>query len=137
MESFLSDVHARDDIHELEVAFDQRGQIIAVKDHLMADGGAYASYPFSGAIGETSLATKVITGPYDIAHLSTVIDCTYFQQSAPGGVPRGLGPRGVICARGDGGPHCPVPAPRCRGSPPDESGAAEPVALPQCGQDAL
>lgn len=89
VESFLSDVHARDDIHDLEVAFDQRGQIIAVKDHLMADGGAYASYPFSGAIGETSLAAKVITGPYDIAHLSTVIDCTY-SNKVPLGAYRGV-----------------------------------------------
>ncbi len=89
LESFLSDVHARDDIHDVEAAFDTDGRIIAIRDHLMADGGAYSSYPFSGAIGETALAARVLTGPYDIPHLSTVIDCTY-SNKVPLGAYRGV-----------------------------------------------
>jgi carbon-monoxide dehydrogenase large subunit len=89
LESFLSDVHARDDIHDVAVAFDLEGRILAIQDHLMADGGAYSSYPFSGAIGETALAARVLTGPYDIPHLSTVIDCTY-SNKVPLGAYRGV-----------------------------------------------
>lgn len=88
-ESLESDVHARDDIHDVEVAFDGDGHIIAIRDHLMADGGAYPAYPFSGAVGETSLASRVLTGPYDIPHLSTVIDCTYSNKT-PLGAYRGV-----------------------------------------------
>jgi carbon-monoxide dehydrogenase large subunit len=88
-ESLLSDSHARDDIHEVEVAFNADGKIVAIRDHLMADGGAYAPYPFSGAVGETTLAARVLTGPYDIEHLATVIDCTY-SNKAPLGAYRGV-----------------------------------------------
>ncbi|PSR24051.1 MAG: xanthine dehydrogenase [Sulfobacillus acidophilus] len=88
-ESLLSDVHGRDDIHDVEVAFADDGKIIAIRDHLMADGGAYPAYPFSGAVGETSLAARVLTGPYDIAHLATVIDCTY-SNKVPLGAYRGV-----------------------------------------------
>ncbi len=88
-ESLLSDVHGRDDIHDVEVAFAEDGKIVALRDHLMADGGAYPAYPFSGAVGETSLASRVITGPYDIPHLATVIDCTY-SNKMPLGAYRGV-----------------------------------------------
>ncbi len=89
MESLETDVHARDDIHDVEVAFDGDGKIIAIRDHLMADGGAYPAYPFSGAVGETSLASRVLTGPYDIPHLATEIHCTYSNKT-PLGAYRGV-----------------------------------------------
>ncbi|MDA8192452.1 MAG: xanthine dehydrogenase family protein molybdopterin-binding subunit [Thermaerobacter sp.] len=89
MESLLADVHARDDIHDVEVAFEPSGRIVAVRDHLMADGGAYPAYPFSGAVGETSLAARVLTGPYHIPHLATEIDCTY-SNKMPLGAYRGV-----------------------------------------------
>lgn len=84
LESLESDVHARDDIHDVEVAFDDNGKIIAIKDHLMADGGAYPAYPWSGAEGETGLAARVLTGPYDIPYLATDIDCTYSNKTPLG-----------------------------------------------------
>ena len=88
-ESLLSDVHARDDIHEAEVAFNSDGKIVGFRDHLMADGGAYPAYPFSGAVGETSLASRVLTGPYDIPYIATTIDCTYSNKT-PLGAYRGV-----------------------------------------------
>ena len=88
-ESLLSDVHARDDIHKAEVAFNSDGKIVAFRDHLMADGGAYPAYPFSGAVGETSLASRVLTGPYDIPYIATTIDCTYSNKT-PLGAYRGV-----------------------------------------------
>lgn len=89
MESLLADAHARDDIHDVEVAFDGEGRIWAIADHLMADGGAYPGYPFSGAVGETGLAAQVLTGPYDIPHLKTTIDCV-FSHKTPLGAYRGV-----------------------------------------------
>ncbi|MHB1955055.1 MAG: xanthine dehydrogenase family protein molybdopterin-binding subunit, partial [Sulfobacillus sp.] len=88
-ESLLTDVHARDDIHEVQVAFDDDGRIIAIKDHLMADGGAYPAYPFSGAVGETSLASRVLPGPYQIPYIETEIHCTYSNKT-PLGAYRGV-----------------------------------------------
>ncbi len=88
-ESLLTDVHARDDIHEVEVAYQENGRIVAIRDHLMADGGAYPAYPFSGAVGETSLASRVLPGPYQIPYIETVIDCTYSNKT-PLGAYRGV-----------------------------------------------
>lgn len=88
-ESFLGDVHARDGVHDVEVAFEDDGTIIALRDHMMADGGAYTAVPFCGAIGETVTAAGVLTGPYKIPHQETVIDCTY-SNKAPLGAYRGV-----------------------------------------------
>ncbi|QSO50987.1 xanthine dehydrogenase family protein [Alicyclobacillus curvatus] len=88
-ESFLSDVHARDGVHDVEVAFDDDGKIIALYDHMMADQGAYAAVPFPGSIGETVTAANVLTGPYKIPHQATVIDCS-FSNKMPLGAYRGV-----------------------------------------------
>ncbi len=88
-ECLLTDVHARDDIHEVEVAFEGNGRILAIRDHLRADAGAYSAFPFCGAIGETVLASRVLTGPYTIPHLATTIDCTYSNKT-PLGAYRGV-----------------------------------------------
>lgn len=88
-ECLLTDVHARDDIHEVEVAFAEDGRILALRDHLRADAGAYSAFPFCGAIGETVLAARVLTGPYTIPHLATTIDCTYSNKT-PLGAYRGV-----------------------------------------------
>lgn len=99
-ESMLADFHARDDIHDFEVAYDDDGHILAVRDHLMADVGAYPAVPFSGAIGETSLASMILTGPYKIAQLHTVIDCT-FSNKTPLGAYRGVwGPPASLVQEG-------------------------------------
>lgn len=99
-ECLLADYHARDDIHDFEVAFDDDGKVVAVRDHLMADVGAYPAVPFSGAIGETSLASLILTGPYKIPHLHTVIDCT-FSNKTPLGAYRGVwGPPASLVQEG-------------------------------------
>lgn len=88
-ESLLADVHARDDLHEVEVAFDGDGTIWAIRDHLVADGGAYPAFPFSGAVGETSLAARILTGPYRIPAVSYRIDCVLTDKT-PLGAYRGV-----------------------------------------------
>jgi carbon-monoxide dehydrogenase large subunit len=88
-ECLLADCHARDGIHDVDVAFDGDGRILALRDHLMGDSGAYPAVPFCGSIGETSLAARMLTGPYKIPHLSFTIDCTY-SNKAPLGAYRGV-----------------------------------------------
>lgn len=88
-ESLLADNHARDDVHEVEVGFDDDGRILAIFDHLFADQGAYLGFPFAGADGETGMAADLISGPYDIREVSTIVDCA-FSNKAPLGAYRGV-----------------------------------------------
>jgi carbon-monoxide dehydrogenase large subunit len=89
-ESLLADAHARDNRHEVEVAFDDDGRILAVRDHVFGDTGAYPFLGFPGAVGEADWATNMLTGPYKIPHVSITIDCV-FSNKAPVGPYRGVG----------------------------------------------
>lgn len=90
MESLLADAHARDAIHEVAVAYDDEGRILAVRDHVIGDTGAYAFPGFPGAVGEANWATEMLTGPYKIPHVSIEIECV-FSNKAPLGPYRGVG----------------------------------------------
>ncbi|MCL6633113.1 MAG: xanthine dehydrogenase family protein molybdopterin-binding subunit, partial [Alicyclobacillus herbarius] len=89
-ESLLADAHARDNRHEVEVAFDDEGRILAVRDHVFGDTGAYPFLGFPGAVGEAGWATSMLTGPYKIPHVSITVDC-FFSNKAPVGAYRGVG----------------------------------------------
>ncbi|WP_245628917.1 xanthine dehydrogenase family protein molybdopterin-binding subunit [Alicyclobacillus shizuokensis] len=89
-ESLLADAHARDNRHEVEVAFDEEGRILAVRDHVFGDTGAYPFLGFPGAVGEAGWATSMLTGPYKIPHVSITVDCV-FSNKAPEGAYRGVG----------------------------------------------
>lgn len=89
-ESFLADCHARENLHDIEVAFDDEGKIFAVKDRVVADTGAYPILGFPGAVGETGWATNMLTGPYKIPYVSITVDCV-FSNKTPVGAYRGVG----------------------------------------------
>lgn len=89
-ESFLADCHARENLHDIEVAFDDTGRILAVKDRVVADTGAYPILGFPGAVGETGWATSMLPGPYKIPHVSITVDCV-FSNKTPVGAYRGVG----------------------------------------------
>ncbi|MFB5189711.1 xanthine dehydrogenase family protein molybdopterin-binding subunit [Alicyclobacillus fastidiosus] len=89
-ESLLADCHARDNIHEVEVAFDDDGVICAVRDNVIGDTGAYPILGFPGAVGEAGWATGHLTGPYKIPHVSITVDCV-FSNKTPVGAYRGVG----------------------------------------------
>ncbi|MBI4494957.1 MAG: xanthine dehydrogenase family protein molybdopterin-binding subunit [Chloroflexi bacterium] len=55
--------HARDHVHELEVAADAEGRILAVRDHYLVDTGAYSVYPQSGSV-EAFQTGRLLPGPY-------------------------------------------------------------------------
>lgn len=90
VECLLSDCHARDNIHDIEVAFTGDGHIIAVRDRVIGDTGAYPIMGFPGAVGEAGWATNMLTGPYKIPHVSITVDCV-FSNKAPVGAYRGVG----------------------------------------------
>lgn len=89
-ESLLTDCHARDNIHEVDVAYDEDGRVIAVKDRVVADTGAYPIMGFPGAVGEVGWATSMLPGPYKLDHIALNIDCV-FSNKAPVGAYRGVG----------------------------------------------
>lgn len=89
-ESMLADAHSRDNVHEIEVAYDDDGHILAVRDHVVADTGAYPLLGFPGAVGEAGWATQFLTGPYKIPYVSIHVDCV-FSNKAPEGAYRGVG----------------------------------------------
>ena len=62
-EHFASVVHAREQVHELEMAFRHDGTILGLRDHIVTDMGAYVR-----ALGfvNASLAAASVPGPYRI-----------------------------------------------------------------------
>jgi len=89
-ECLLTDCHARDNIHEVDIAYDDEGRVIAVKDRVVADTGAYPIMGFPGAVGETGWATNMLPGPYKIEHVALHVDCV-FSNKTPVGAYRGVG----------------------------------------------
>jgi len=65
-EHFLSVVHAREQVHELELALRRDGTILGLRDRIVTDMGAYVR-----ALGfvNPSLAAASVPGPYRIADL--------------------------------------------------------------------
>lgn len=89
-ECLLSDAHARENLLDVEVAYDDDGRVLAIRNKVLADTGAYPILGFAGAVGEAGWATNMLTGPYKIEHLAIRIDCV-FSNKAPVGAYRGVG----------------------------------------------
>lgn len=64
-EHIANSAHARDNVHELEIGFDDSGRIHALKDTFVLDSGAYS--PIGTTCAVNSVAHSM--GPYDIPHL--------------------------------------------------------------------
>src|SRR6202011_5310655 len=63
-EHFLSVVHAREQVHELELALRRDGTIVGLRDRIVTDMGAYVR---ALGFGTPSLAAASVPGPYRIA----------------------------------------------------------------------
>src|SRR5512138_621102 len=61
-ENFVGTTHERGQIHEAEIAFDQKGRILGVHDVFLHDTGAYAPYGLTVPLN----AQCTLLGPYDI-----------------------------------------------------------------------
>jgi carbon-monoxide dehydrogenase large subunit len=80
-EHLLNSTHSRDNLHEVEVGFDEQGRILALRDQCWIDSGAYS--PIGAAVAYNTTAHML--GPYDIANFaaSTEVVCTNKTPNAP------------------------------------------------------
>jgi aerobic carbon-monoxide dehydrogenase large subunit len=65
-EHLLCSAHSRDQLHEVEVGFDDDGHILALRDNFIVDCGAWN--PIGGGVPYNTAAH--LTGPYKIEHLA-------------------------------------------------------------------
>lgn len=63
-ENFVATTHERDQIHDVEAAFDKNGRILGVHDIFLHDQGAYAPYGLTVPLNSSC----TLLGPYDIEH---------------------------------------------------------------------
>ena len=68
-EHILNSAHARDDRHEVEIAFDENGRILAVRDRLEKDSGAYIPV----GIGTPVNTAVHLLGPYHVPNYEIAI----------------------------------------------------------------
>jgi aerobic carbon-monoxide dehydrogenase large subunit len=65
-EHFMSATHSRDQLHDVEIGFDDDGRILAIRDDYIVDCGAWNPIG-SGVAYNTAVH---LTGPYKIEHLA-------------------------------------------------------------------
>jgi aerobic carbon-monoxide dehydrogenase large subunit len=87
-EGLATCTHSREQRHDIEVAFDSEGRLLAVKDRILCDVGAYSVYPWTAGI-EPLMAGGLLTGPYKVAnyYCETYGVCT---NKSPAGPYRGV-----------------------------------------------
>lgn len=86
-EHFMSTNHAREQYHDVEVAFDDDGMILGIRDRMLSDLGAHISHL---SIGPAFLTATMLTGPYRIPHVQ--VDLTgVVTNKVPSGSYRGWG----------------------------------------------
>jgi carbon-monoxide dehydrogenase large subunit len=66
-ESFVSDIHARDQVIEIEVAAGEDGVVGAMRARITAGVGPYSAYPRSSVV-EGGQVLRLLPGPYRVRH---------------------------------------------------------------------
>jgi carbon-monoxide dehydrogenase large subunit len=81
LEHILNAAHARDDRHEVEIAFDAEGRILAIRDRLLKDSGAYMPV----GVGTPVNTAVHLLGPYHVPNydVSITIVATNKTPNAP------------------------------------------------------
>jgi carbon-monoxide dehydrogenase large subunit len=94
-EHFLSVVHAREQVHELQLAFRRDGTILGLRDRIVTDMGAYVR-----ALGfvNVSLAAASMPGPYRIPHVQ-IDSVAVVTNKSPASAYRGAGQPEATFAR--------------------------------------
>jgi carbon-monoxide dehydrogenase large subunit len=87
-EALTASVHARAQIHEVEVGYDVTGRVLAMRVHILSDLGNPVLY-FSG-VGPALVSVASITGGYHIEHLGWSLRCVA-TTTCPVGAYRGFG----------------------------------------------
>jgi carbon-monoxide dehydrogenase large subunit len=87
-EDLLNNIHARNHLYDIEVAFTPDGVIQAMRLDLLTNGGAYTSFPF-GCTLEATGGARMIVGPYRIRNYAYQIKCVA-THTCPSGAYRGV-----------------------------------------------
>jgi len=87
-EELLTDIHARDHIYEVEIAFDDNGIVKALRARICTNAGAYSTLPF-GCTLETTGGARMIVGPYRITEYAYEAR-SVATNTAPSGAYRGV-----------------------------------------------
>ena len=88
-ENLLTATHAKDQINDMEIALTQDGRILALRQDVIGDGGAYNSFPWTHII-EPMAAAGTVTSVYDIPNLKTRFTAVVTNK-CPVGAYRGIG----------------------------------------------
>ncbi len=87
-EHLVASVHAREQIHDIEVAASRDGRILAMRDRMLADMGSGAQH-FPG-VAPAFVTATFIPGPYDFQNYLFDIKCVVTNRT-PTGAYRGFG----------------------------------------------
>src|SRR5207245_8856879 len=71
-ESFLSDIHAREQTIRVEVAADPDGVLTAMRASITAAVGPYSAYPRSSVV-EGGQVLRLLPGPYRVRHYDAAL----------------------------------------------------------------
>lgn len=89
-EHFVSAAQEREQVHEIEIAFDREGRLLALRDVFTHDIGMY------GALVAPVITACTVPGPYRIPNIYSEVQAAYTNLQ-PSGAVRGAGrPQGVL-----------------------------------------
>ncbi len=86
-ETFLGTVHAREQHHQASLACSRDGRVLAVRDRIVSNIGAYLSY---SGIGPSYFSANFLTGAYDLSDVDVHLRCVCTNKVRSGGY-RGFG----------------------------------------------
>ncbi|MBM3677794.1 MAG: xanthine dehydrogenase family protein molybdopterin-binding subunit, partial [Actinobacteria bacterium] len=69
-ENLMTATHAKQQVHEIELALDGDGRLLGLRDRIVVDGGAYNQAPWSQLV-EGQIAAASATGPYRVPNVET------------------------------------------------------------------
>ena len=122
-ESFLSDIHAREQVIEIEVAADTEGVVRGMRAHITAAVGPYSAYPRSSVV-EGGQVLRLLPGPYRIRDYEGTLARGRPAQGDHLAVPRGRPSDRRGGDREHAGSDRAGPGARSRRDPPAQPGAA-------------
>ena len=79
LESFVSDIHARENRIKARMAFDKSGSITAVDFDVLAGAGAYSQYPRT-SVFEANQILNITAGPYKHKHFRAKASVVYLNK---------------------------------------------------------
>ena len=101
-EHLMCSCHSRDQIHDVEVGFDDDGRILAFQDRFLTDIGAFN--PIGSGVMYNTIAH--LAGPYRIENFLAEAKVVTHQQGAKCALSWGRATRGGACNRTGHGSHC-------------------------------